>query len=157
MAPLYRSLLDPDPSNNANAAVEAYLGMGVAPDKIVFGVPFYGYEWTSVPTTDNGLFEPGIPVGSGSEYNYIVTIESQFTKFFDPVALAPWLYDGNNFWTYDDPLSLTFKMDYVRKHHLAGVMFWEISGDLPDGTLVKTLVRGLQAQAGTRIYFLFRM
>jgi chitinase len=144
VAPLYRSLKDPDLSNNADAAVQAYIELGVEPGKIVFGVPFYGYEWTNVPNIDNGLFEPGTPEGYGSEYNYIVTIESQFHKFRDPITKAPWLYDGNNFWTYDDPVSLEFKMDYVRKYDLAGVMIWEISGDMPDGGLLKTLVNGLQ-------------
>jgi chitinase len=144
VAPLYQAALDPDPTNNANYAVESYLSMGVEPGKIVFGVPFYGYEWTDVPNFDNGLFEPGTPVGSGSEYNYIVSIASTFQKFRDPVTQAPWLYDGNSFWTYDDPVVLTFKMDYIQKHQLAGVMIWEISGDLPDGRLLKTLVKGLQ-------------
>ena len=148
VAPLYRAAQDPDPTNNANAAVEAYLQLGVAQDKIVFGVPFYGYEWTGVSYLNNGLFEPGTPQGYGSGYNSIVAIESQFSKFRDPLTKAPWLYDGNNFWTYDDPVSLKFKMNYVRKHHLAGVMFWEISGDLPDGTLVRTLFKGLQRRAG---------
>ena len=148
VAPLYQSLLDPCPTCNDNAGVEAFLGLGVAPDKIVLGVPFYGYEWTDVPNTNNGLFEPGTPVGSGSEYNYIVTIENQFTKYRDPNAMVPWLYDGNNFWTYEDPVSLTVKMDYVRRHHLAGAMIWEISGDMPHGILVKTLDKGLQRRPG---------
>jgi chitinase len=148
VAPLYRSSKDPDSSNNADAAVEAYLELGVAPAKIVFGVPFYGYEWTGVSSIDNGLFEPGTPEGFGSGYNSIVAVESQFSKFRDPITKAPWLYDGNNFWTYDDPTSLKFKMDYVRKRHLGGVMFWEISGDLPNGTLVRTLVKGLQRKPG---------
>ncbi len=146
VAPLYQAALDSDPTNNANYAVEAYLGMGVEPDKIVFGVPFYGYEWTDVPDTNNGLFDPGTPVGSGSEYNYIVTIKNQLTEYRDPTTQAPWLYDGTNFWTFDDPLELEFKMDYVVKHHLAGVMIWEISGDLPDGSLLKTLVKGLETK-----------
>lgn len=144
VAPLYQATLDPDPTNNANYAVEAYLSMGVKPEKIVFGVPFYGYEWTGVPSSNDGLFQPGTPVGSGSEYNYIVTIEDTLQKFRDPVTKAPWLYDGTNFWTYDDPVELEFKADYVRKHHLAGVMIWEISGDLPDGRLLKTLADGLK-------------
>jgi chitinase len=148
VAPLYRSSKDPDPSNNADAAVEAYLELGVAPAKIVFGVPFYGYEWTGVSSVDNGLFEPGTPEGFGSGYNSIVAVESHFSRFRDPITKAPWLYDGNNFWTYDDPTSLKFKMDYVRKRHLAGVMFWEISGDLPNGTLVRTLIKGLQRKPG---------
>lgn len=148
VAPLYSSLHDPDPSNNANAAVEAYLALGVRPQKIVFGVPFYGYEWTGVPNVEHGLFQPGTPEGFGSGYNAMVPIESQFQKYRDPVTKAPWLYDGNIFWTYDDPVSLKFKMHYVRKNGLAGVMFWELSGDMPNGVLLKTLVRGLRPERG---------
>lgn len=143
VAPLYQSSLDPDPTNNANYSVKSYLAMGIAADKIVFGVPFYGYEWGGVPNVNHGLFEPGTPEGSGSEYNYIMSIDSTYQKYRDPITQAPWLYDGNNFWTYDDPVSLAFKMDYVRKQRLGGVMIWEISGDMPDGLLLKTLVRGL--------------
>lgn len=145
VAPLYQAALDPDPTNNANYAVQSYLNMGIAPEKIVFGVPFYGYEWTDVTNQNDGLFEPGTPVCCGSEYNYIMTIASNFQKFRDPTTQAPWLWDGSNFWTYDDPVSLAFKMEYVQEHHLAGVMIWEISGDEPDGLLLKTLVRGLQS------------
>ncbi len=151
VAPLYQAALDPDPTNNANYAVESYLNMGIAPEKIAFGVPFYGYEWTNVTNENNGLFAPGTPVCCGFEYNYITTIASGFQKFRDPTTKAPWLWDGSNFWTYDDPVSLAFKMEYVRKHHLAGVMIWEISGDEPDGLLLRTLVRGLRswpAEAG---------
>jgi chitinase len=144
VAPLYQSSLDPDPTNNANFSVESYLAMGIAPEKIVFGVPFYGYEWGGVPNLNHGLFEAGTPEGYGNEYNYIVSIASTYQKFRDPITQAPWLYDGNNFWTYDDPRSLAFKMDYVRKHHLGGVMIWEISGDMPDGLLLQTLVHGLR-------------
>lgn len=143
VAPLYQSSLDPDPTNNANYSVKSYLAMGIAADKIVFGVPFYGYEWGGVPNVNHGLFEPGTPEGSGSEFNYIMSIDSTYQKYRDPITQAPWLYDGNNFWTYDDPVSLAFKMDYVRKQRLGGVMIWEISGDMPDGLLLKTLVRGL--------------
>jgi len=144
VAPLYQTWNDPDPSNNANAAVKAYLQMGVKSAKIVFGVPFYGYEWTDVPNVNHGLFQPGVPVGYGSGYSAIVPVEGQFSKYRDPITQAPWLYDGKNFWTYDDPVSLKFKMEYVRHQRLAGVMFWELSGDLPDGRLVKALAKGLQ-------------
>jgi len=146
VAPLYQAALDPDPTNNANYAVESYLAMGIAPGKIVFGVPFYGYEWGAVTNLNNGLFEPGTPENYGAEYNYIVTIASSFKKFRDPTTQEPWLWDGSNFWTYDDPVSLTFKMEYVRKRQLAGVMIWEISGDEPDGLLLKTLVRDLWSE-----------
>ena len=144
LAPLYRSVKDPDPNNNASATVEGYLEAGVEPGKIVFGVPFYGYEWTNVPNIDNGLFEPGAPRGQGAAYNFIVTIESQFPKRRDSITQALWLYNGTNFWTYDDAVSIQFKMDYVRRSNLAGVMAWNLGQDLSDGRLLNAVVNGLK-------------
>jgi len=138
VAPLFHAKGDPDPSNNANYAVEAYLAAGVKPEKIVFGIPFYGYEWTGVPATDHGLFQPGQPLGSGSSYNQIIPAPAGFKKYRDPKTMAPWLYDGTNFWTYDDPLSLGYKSLYVREKKLGGVMAWDLSGDTPNAELLKT-------------------
>jgi len=146
VAPLYRSSKDPDPNNNASATVEGYLEAGVEPGKLLFGVPFYGYEWTNVPNLDNGLFEPGAPKGQGAAYNSIVNIESKFKLHRDSITDAPYLYDGNNFWTYDDTTSIQFKMNYVRSHNLAGVMVWNLSQDLSDGLLLSTVVNGLNTE-----------
>ena len=145
VAPLFQSPTDPDPTNNADATMRGYLRAGVHPDKMVFGIPFYGYQWSGVPDVNHGLFKPGTPA-DGAPYNYIVTIEGGFSKYRDPVTRAPWLYDGTTFWTYDDPVSIKFKMGYVRSHGLAGVMVWELSNDLPNGTLLKTIVRGLDSE-----------
>lgn len=150
VAPLYRSLKDGDPNNNIDASVNAYLEAGVHPRKIVFGVPFYGYEWGNVPNIDYGLFEPGNPIGFGSGYNAIVPLESQFQKYRDSITQAPWLFDGQNFWTYEDPHSISFKMDYVRHHRLGGVMIWELSSDLPNGKLLKTIAEGLEPREEDR-------
>ncbi len=144
VAPLYRSLKDPEPNNNASATVEGYLEAGVAPGKLVFGVPFYGYEWSNVPNIDNGLFEPGAPDGQGAAYNHIVTIESQFQKRRDSITQALWLYNGSHFWTYDDATSIEFKMDYVLSQKLAGVMAWNLGQDLADGSLLNAVVNGLK-------------
>jgi chitinase len=143
VAPLFQAAGDPSTTNNAASAVSAYLAAGVAPEKIVFGVPFYGYEWTAVPDVDHGLFQPGTPVGEGSGYSSIVPLESTFVHYRDPMTQAPWLYDGTNFWTYDDPQSLAYKMLYVRKEKLGGVMAWSLSGDMPNGILLKTVAFGL--------------
>jgi len=107
-------------------------------------VPFYGYEWSNVPNIDNGLFEPGAPDGQGAAYNSIVTIESQFQEYRDPITQAVWLYNGSHFWTYDDDVAIEFKMDYVLNQRLAGVMVWNLSHDLSDGHLLNAVVSGLK-------------
>jgi chitinase len=144
VAPLYRSLKDPEPTNNASATVEGYLEAGVVPGKIVFGVPFYGYEWSNVPNLDNGLFEPGTPDGQGAAYNSIVNIESQYQKHRDSITQAVWLYNGSHFWTYEDATSIQFKMDYVRSQKLGGVMAWNLGQDLANGSLLNAVVSGLK-------------
>jgi chitinase len=32
---------------------------------------------------------------------------------------------------------------YVRRNDLGGIMFWELSGDTPDGELIKAIADGL--------------
>jgi chitinase len=144
VAPLYRSLKDPEPSNNASATVEGYLESGLAPEKLIFGVPFYGYEWTNVPNLDNGLFEPGDPLGQGSAYSSIVNVQSKFRMYRDSVSQSPYLFDGYNYWAYEDVTSIKFKMAYVRKQSLGGVMVWNLSQDLSNATLLNAVANGLK-------------
>lgn len=35
------------------------------------------------------------------------------------------------------------KAHYVRKENLGGIMFWELSGDTPDGELIGAIADGL--------------
>jgi chitinase len=36
------------------------------------------------------------------------------------------------------------KAQYVRENHLRGIMFWELSGDTPDGELIDAIASGLE-------------
>ena len=55
-----------------------------------------------------------------------------------PTTLA-----GNASWTFDDPAMMSAKAEYVREHKLGGIMFWELSGDTPDGELIHAITDGL--------------
>jgi len=152
-APLYASASDPSKNKNApfyngHAAVQAYIGAGVPPDKIVFGVPFYGRGWKDVPNVNNGLFQKfnGIPQGTrgggafdyrDSKKNYLPT----YTRYWDDAAQVPWLYNPATqvMISYDDPESLARKAEYVTANKLGGVMIWEISTDDEQGSLINAL------------------
>jgi chitinase len=144
VAPLYQGHLDPDPTNNANYAIEQYIGMGVEKSKIVFGMPFYAYHWTKVSGADYGLFQDGDADQGSYQYNQIGALKG-YTEYRGTITHAPWLYSQarESFWTFDDPDSLKFKTRYAMEKGLGGVMFWELSGDTKDGTLIKALAGSL--------------
>jgi chitinase len=141
-APLYS-----DHGGNADGTVRAYENEGVPAEKLLLGVPFYGYSWKSVSAENHGLFQPGEAVHEDRPYSYIQTLIKASTVYRDPTAQAPWLYDGDVFWTYEDPVSARFKGAYAGQHHLGGVMVWQLGEDSSDGQLLKAVHAGMRAPA----------
>jgi chitinase len=77
-------------------------------------------------------------------------LSSGFTRYWDGKAFASWLFDGTTFWTFDDPRVMKHKAHYVRRKGLGGIMFWELSGDTPDGELIDAISDGLSHGARRR-------
>jgi len=139
LAPLYGIEGDPQRNNNIDATFESYVQAGVPAEKMLLGIPFYAYGWSGVADVNHGLFQPGQPIRGDHFYSSMLTIEPQSKLFRDPASQAPWLYDGNNFWTFDDPVSIRAKLEFARKRKLGGAMVWELSNDSADAALLKTI------------------
>ena len=154
-APLRPAKGDPAPANNIQTTIAAYLEAGVPKQKLVLGVPFFGYGYGGVNATRNGLFQSverngfekaatAAPWIGAIRYRRIAeAVRSGFRRYWEPDAGVPWLYNpGTRTWiTYDDAQSLALKADLVRARGLGGVMIWELSAD--DGTLLPALHRRL--------------
>ncbi len=152
-APLYPPSDDPAPAatrltHNVDAAVKAYLEAAVTADKLVLGVHFIGTGWQGVPNVHNGLYQPNTGPGKGTydagryDYkdlaaNYIPTC----TRYWHSDAQVPWLYNPATgiMITYDDPESLTQKVNYVVRNQLGGVAIWQITADDAQNTLLTTI------------------
>ena len=135
MAPLY-----PDPghhSGNIDGSISDYANAGAPRDKLLMGLPFYGYEWTNVRASNHGLFQTGHGVEEDRPYRYIRSLVKPSAVYRDPHSQAPWIFDGMNFWTYDDPTSVTYKVQFAARQQLGGVMVWELSEDAADGELLR--------------------
>ncbi len=138
-APLYS-----EHSGSADRTVQQYEDAGVPAEKLLLGIPFYGYSWSAVAGENHGLFQPGQPVYQDRPYRYIQTLIASSTVYRDPAAQAPWLFDGQTFWTYEDTVSARFKSEYAQKHQLGGVMVWELGEDSSDALLLKAVHTGLR-------------
>jgi chitinase len=141
-APLYTDPADPK-RVSSDRSVEEFERAGVPAAKLVLGVPFYGHVWGDVGPANHGLFQPGAPVPNAfANYGNIVSsmLNSGFTRYWDAAASVPYLYSEQKrqFVSYEDTESLALKCAYVRRKGLAGVMFWDYTGD-PTGALVNTI------------------
>ena len=47
-----------------------------------------------------------------------------YVKYWDEDAMAPYLYNGTTFISYDDPRSVRLKCEYALKHNMAGAFYW---------------------------------
>jgi len=166
LAPMYRASDDPfaQPGWSMDETVETYINMGIPEDQLVLGLPFYGCSWTGVSAgpEGNGLYQSATGVGPGERgepgmLNYrsiIETYEPAYTKYYHTEAKVPWLYNGSNFISYDDPTAIARKAEYILQENMAGAMFWNLMSDLkgnpaPSDSLLYTLWNGLNSGSVT--------
>ncbi len=138
IAPLFADPADPHHPSSVKRNIADYKAAGAPAEKLLMGMPFYGYSWTGVESGNNGLFQAGRSVHGDQPYRYIRTLMASSPIYRDPRSRAPWLYDGQNFWTYEDAVSVHYKVSYAADEGLGGVMIWELSQDTSDAVLLKT-------------------
>lgn len=140
---LFTDRRDPNPIRySVDQTVRDYLSRGAPARKIVVGVPAYGQGWTGVNGGD-GLYQPATgPApgkwGPGTE-DYKELVNKPGKRYRDLRTGTQWLYDGNEFWSYDDPAVLVQKAAYIRFKGLGGSMMWSIDQDDSHASLTAAL------------------
>ena len=131
-APLYAPSDGPPRSRaGVDGGVSAWLGRGVPPEKLVLGMPLYGYIYQGVSSRNGGLYQSFDSAGSvpwdkvKSDY----LNRSAYRQFRHEEAEVPYLYGDRSFLSYDDPASIAAKAELARRRGLGGVGFWELSQD----------------------------
>jgi chitinase len=155
-AALFADAKDPATANGfyASRSVQRYLDAGVARDKLVMGVPFYGYGWKGCAAGPDGdgqyqLCQGGVTdgVNGGNSYGYgqVLARGAGYKRYWNASARAPYLYSASEqVWiSYEDPASLAEKARYIRQQGLRGAMFWELSAD-SEGRLLRALWEGMR-------------
>lgn len=146
-APLYS-----DPTNIAfykpwsvDLAVQTWLNAGFPKEKLIMGVPFYGFIYQNVPDINHGLYQTfrgGASITYGTVASYYLN-KPGFQRYFHETSKAPWLYDGTSFITYEDEESMAYKAQYIKSKGLGGAMIWELSQD-PSKVLLNSLYQTLK-------------
>jgi chitinase len=152
LAPLFASPAVPDQSSSIERSIASYKAEGIPESKLLMGLPFYGYGWTAVNQANHGLFQTGRAVRGDQPYHSIRTLAAKSSVYRDELSQAPWLFDGQDFWTYEDPVSVRYKVSYAASQHLGGVMIWELSGDTADAELLNSAYRALHHPLKARTF-----
>ncbi|APR88556.1 Chitinase [Minicystis rosea] len=116
----------PGAHSSYQQAVEAlnfYTNKGVAKDKMVLGVPFYGYCW-------------GNCGGTSSKYILYKDILTKFPNAWN----ADWIDSGGAQYSYNGTATMTQKTDLAQQY--GGIMIWELAGDVST-TNTSSLLRAI--------------
>lgn len=143
-SPLYPSMDEPDMA--IVPLVQRLLDEGVPPQKLVLQLSMLANGWDGVPAAGNGLGQSSKQPAQGSwdrpehpptgQLAYADILprlrEPDVIVQRDPVGAVPYLYRPRlqQFISYEDPRSLTAKLEFARDQQLSGVGFWDIGADL---------------------------
>ncbi|MEO8415382.1 MAG: glycosyl hydrolase family 18 protein [Ginsengibacter sp.] len=146
--PLYST---PQQVQSVDNGVTKLLTAGVPPGKIAIGAAFYARIFEVADTLNNGLYRPakfyhGL---SFSRFADSINIENGFMQYWDTVAMAPYAFNVQRkiIATYDDPKSIKLKTEYVIKHKLNGIMFWQLAEDSFNNGLLNVIDKAKKEEA----------
>lgn len=132
----------PFPCASLEENIRLFTERGIPAAKLIGGGAYYSRIWTDVESAGEDGF--GVKTKAPADYGpkfceiteeYIK--EGNYKKFRDSESLAPWLWNGSTFITYEDEVSLTAKCEVIRKFDAAGMMAWEYDCDTADHRLLK--------------------
>lgn len=167
-APLFANGKDSDPLLNVASTMKEYNETwGVAKNKLMMGVPFYGRGWGSVEPKEivkglPGLFAAGSATVhgawddtgqfTGTNPYYLLKnkqASGEYTRYWDNESKVPYLYNAKTkeFLTYDDATSIQTKVNYILEQGFGGAIIWDISGDTPEHEL-GAIVAQLKSEGG---------
>lgn len=100
-------------------------------EKVILGIPLYGYEWQTLNKNNKST----VVSGSGALATYkrvqeLLETRKDLEKHWDSVAMSPWLiYNQSGAIKqiyYENDRSIQAKLDFVKEKNLGGVSLWAL-------------------------------
>ncbi|KAL1819715.1 hypothetical protein ACET3Z_014584 [Daucus carota] len=136
MTNAHAALYDPSGRVSGSSGISSWIQAGVSANKLVLGLPLYGYSWQLANANNHGLMAPanGAPGGSGDGskgYNQILDFiaNNQAPKIYNSTIVADYCYSGTTWIGYDDKQSISTKVSYAKQKGLLGYFAWHVAAD----------------------------
>lgn len=124
-AALYNPLSD-EANSDKDYGVTTWINAGVPKQKVVFGIPYYGYAWRLADEDDHGFFAPteGPALSSDGSVGYSEIrefIRREYAKtVYNETAVSNYAYTKSTWIGYDDVQTVATKVEYVKKSKMLG-------------------------------------
>lgn len=116
---------------SVDSSVSAWLNAGFPANKLIMGIPFYGYIYSGVGPANSGLyqkFSSARSIGYDSIAGSYLS-DGSYAKMMSSAGQVPYLYGNGYFISYDDAASIAAKARYASFKGLMGVSAWELGYD----------------------------
>jgi chitinase len=119
--------------DSGDKAYTLYRKEGVPAEKLVLGIPFYGYEWQTTSRDPQAHTFPD--TGSTASFERVQTLlakkdQLKVEQGWNESALSPYISYEENGETYvvyyENSRSVSYKLDFVNQLDLAGIAIWAL-------------------------------
>ncbi|XP_031247765.1 class V chitinase-like isoform X5 [Pistacia vera] len=129
------ALYDPTSNVNTDYGIRAWISRGLSANKMVLGLPFYGYAWTLANPAENGIGAPatGPALRTGGAINYKdirdYVLEYGADVKYNATYVVNYCTVGSTWICFDDVEVVRIKVAYAKEKKLLGYIAWEIPYD----------------------------
>ena len=98
-------------------------------DKLILGLPYYGYDWRVV---DNTINSETIEYGVARTYAAARLLSESHGNYWNDSSNSNWIAYYDSGWRqcwYDDSLSLSNKYEFAKENNLQGIGIWALGYD----------------------------
>ena len=130
-----------------DGALQRIMEQGVSPEKIVLGLPLYGYVYENT----DGLHAPINKQDKVKAVSYHVIKhkyldDPSYKKTWNKTEAIPSLYSKKDrtFVSYDGKESLIKKVEFAKSKKMQGVVLWRLSGDDAEHSMVNAITTAMK-------------
>ncbi|KAJ0984303.1 hypothetical protein J5N97_002659 [Dioscorea zingiberensis] len=135
----HAALKDPSGGVSGSSGIDAWINAGLPANKMVFGLPYYGYAWKLSNQANHGLGAAatgpatgtGIDIDGSIAFNQIKAFNQRTgaATVYNGSLVVDYCYSGTTWIGYDDVSSVAAKVSYAKQKGLRGYFAWSVGGD----------------------------
>lgn len=119
--------------SQGTASLQAWNRAGASRKKLMLGSAWYGRRCVA-----DGLGKPVKSWGGEMAFHWIADLGPGWTSHRDSDG-TPWLTNGQELITFEDPACVGLKRDWVKSQGFGGIFCWEWSQDASSGSLARAM------------------